>query len=118
MLKIAKLVSGEFVVGKFDNTSLTNVMLIRFNVNKATGQLIKELHPYMAPLTMALGRIISIEKVIVMEDAPPDIQSKYLETLQNMLIAIKRSQDGKDNNGQNAIPNTDQETTTEIKEES
>lgn len=111
MLKIAKLVSGEFVVGKYVDNYLSNIMLIHFSVNPKQGTVIKNLVPYMSPLSNSIGKLITNDKIIVVEDAPEDIQLQYLSMLQELIETIKRNQNGEINNGPDAISGSDKAET-------
>lgn len=95
-IKVAKLISSEFIIGRLVENILTNILLIKFNVNSITGDLSKTLIPYMSPLTSSIGHIISIDKVITMETASEELIGIYVNFLKSILSAQeKRTEDAK-----------------------
>lgn len=106
MIKIAKLISREFVIGNFVDNFLTNVALISFDSNQLTGQQNLKLIPYMFPLTTGLVKIMPIDKVICMEDAPQRLQISYLEMIKD-IIKTSSGQPPEIINGSNGISEAD-----------
>lgn len=113
MIKIAKLVSHEFVIGRYVDTLLTNVALITFNANTMTGEQGIKIVPYMHPVTSSLAKIIPVEKVIYMEDAPPQLQGSYLEMIKTILEKAQENI----NDGQNGVHGTNQTAPSEAEGE-
>lgn len=93
MIKVAKLVTGEFVIGNMMDLNLTNVMLIRFTVDQRTGIVTKTLLPYMTPISNSLGKVITSDKIITFEDAPKEIQVLYLQSMQEIISNVKGDND-------------------------
>jgi hypothetical protein len=105
-IKIAKLISSEFIIGRLVENILTNILLIKFNVNSLSGELSKSLIPYMSPLTTSIGHIISLDKVITMETASEELIGIYVNFLKSVLSAQeKRTEDAKSD----GISNIDKE---------
>lgn len=116
MIKIAKLISGEFVVGNQLDTNLTNVVLIRFDIDRVSGTVSTSLIPYMAPVLNVAAKLITFDKIMVMEDAPPDIQQRYLITISQMMKPKEDTpNERKDNSRQNAVSREDKTKATEDK---
>lgn len=135
MIKLAKLVSQEFVIGRHIDNVLTNVAAIQFNTNTTTGEQGLKIVPYMTPITQSLAKIIPADKIIWMEDAPQQLQISYLEMLKVMLQKIEdankaqEAQEAKDvnkakveeteitkgetNDGPDGVSKTDSESTKE-----
>jgi len=116
MIKIAKLVSQEFVICRFIDNLLTNVALIRFDSNPHTGEQGLKIIPYMYPISQSLAKIITFDKVMYMEDAPHQIQISYLEMIKTMLKKIEDSK-SENINGQNGISETNIGTSEKISEQ-
>ncbi len=93
MIKIAKLVSGEFVIGNLLELNLTNVMLIRFSIDPKSGAITENLVPYMAPISDSLGKFISSDKVISFDDAPNNLQLKYLQYIKEIIDKANKNED-------------------------
>jgi len=108
MIKLAKLVSHEFVVGRHVDNLLTNVALVTFNSNTVSGEQGIRIVPYMHPITASLAKIIPAEKVIYMEDAPQQLQGSYLEMIKNILEKAQENA-----NGQNGVHGEDKVATGE-----
>lgn len=108
-IKIAKLVSSEFIIGRVVENILTNILLIKFNVNSITGEVTKILAPYMAPLTTSIGHIISLDKTIVIESAPEELIIQYVNFLKNILAVqekkLETNRDSLEQKDQNVEPN-------------
>jgi len=91
MIKLAKLVSQEFVIGRHIDNVLTNVASVQFNTNAMTGEQGLKIIPYMAPITQSLAKILTTDKIIWMEDAPQQLQISYLEMLKVMLQKVEEA---------------------------
>ncbi len=102
MIKIAKLVSQEFVIGRSIDNLFANVAKITFVADQNTGAQNIKLVPYMHPITNSMAKIITAEKIIYMEDAPTQLQASYLEMIKSI---IEQSQENQ--NGPNAISGAD-----------
>jgi len=89
MIKLAKLVSGEFVVGTAMDNCLTNVLKIQFSSNPIDGTMSRTLLPYMHPIVNNVGKLITYDKVILVQDAPLDIQKEYLLVMQQALKSLE-----------------------------
>ena len=113
MIKLCKLVSNEFVIGRFIDNLLTNVAAIRFDANPHTGEQGLKIIPYMYPITQSLAKIITIDKVIYMEDAPQQMQISYLEMIKTILQKIEVSK-LENNDGSNGVSKTDKTTSGEV----
>ncbi len=113
MIKLCKLVSNEFVIGRFIDTLLTNVAVVRFESNPHTGEQGLKMLPYMYPITQSLAKIITIDKVMYMEDAPQQMQISYLEMIKTILQKIEGSKLENDN-GSNGVSETNKNPTGEI----
>jgi len=84
-IKIAKLITSEFIIARLIENMLTNIVLIKFNINQLSGDITKVLVPYMSPLTTSVGHIIPIDKVITMESANDELIGLYVNFLKNIL---------------------------------
>lgn len=104
MIKLAKLVSHEFVIGRHIDNVLTNAALVLFNADATTGQPGIKIVPYMHPITTSVAKIITAEKIIYMEDAPQQLQVSYLEMIKQI---IAQSQAQENDNGPNGISGGD-----------
>jgi len=111
MIKTAKLVSGEFIIGKHVDNVLTNVALVAFQSNPTTGEQKINLMPYMHPISSSLAKIITFEKIIYMEDAPKQLQISYLEMIKSIIQQGEEQRQEQSNEGQNAISEGDSEET-------
>jgi len=101
MIKLAKLVSSEFIIGRLVENILTNILLIKFHINPTTGEISKVLTPYMAPLTTSIGHIISLDKIIVIESAPEELIIQYVNFLKSMISSQeKKLEESKDQNAE------------------
>ena len=89
MIKLAKLVSQEFVIGRHVDNILTNVAALNFNTNATTGEQGLKIVPYMAPVTQSLAKLVAPEKIIWMEEAPQQLQISYLELIKSMLKQVE-----------------------------
>lgn len=113
MIKIAKLISGEFVVGNQLDMHLTNVMLVRFDIDRKTGMVNTSFIPYMAPLLNSVAKIITVDKIMASDDAPSEIQQQYFKTISSFVSNQKGESNGQDNSGSNAVSRNDKDTTEE-----
>ncbi len=124
MIKVAKLVTGEFVVGNMIDFNLTNVMMIRFTIDQRSGTVTKNLIPYMSPISNSLGRLITSDKIVTFDDAPQDIQLIYLQNIQEIISNNKGERDlGKltedrkqENIGPDGVSGKNQTSSTETEE--
>lgn len=98
-IKIAKLISSEFIIGRMIENILTNILLIKFNVNSITGEISKSLVPYMSPITTSIGHIISLDKVITLESASEDLIGIYVNFLKSVLTAQEKNIENDKQNG-------------------
>jgi len=104
IIKVAKLITSEFIIGRIIENLLTNVLLIKFNINSVTGEVTKTLVPYMSPISSTIGHIISLDKVICMESASEELILSYI----NILKSIIDNQEKKSENvKQNGVSETD-----------
>jgi len=98
-IKLAKLVSSEFIIGRLVENILTNILLIKFNINPTTGEVSKVFAPYMAPLTNSIGHVISLDKIIVIEPATDELIVQYVNFLKSILaLQEKKLEESKDQN--------------------
>lgn len=124
MIKVAKLVTGEFVIGNMMDFNLTNVMIVRFSVDQRSGIITKNLIPYMSPLSDSVGKLITSDKIVAFDDAPQDIQLTYLQSMQEIISNIKGEGNlgkpteprNKENAGPDGVHGKDQTSSTEVKE--
>jgi len=93
MIKIAKLVTGEFVIGQDESDSLVNVMIIRFNINQTTGEISRSLIPYMYPISPTLGKIISYDKVVSSIPADEMLSNEYINSIKILIENLKKSEE-------------------------
>lgn len=102
-IKIAKLVTGEFVIARLIENMLTNILLIKFNINQITGDVSKMLVPYMSPLSTSVGHIISFDKVMSIESATDDLIGAYVNFLKTLLSQEQNKEDKDKNAEQNGV---------------
>jgi len=96
MIKLAKLVSEEFVVGRSIDNLFANVAKITFVADQNTGVQSIKLVPYMHPITNSMAKIITAEKIIYMEDAPSQLQASYLEMIKSIIEKGQENINGQD----------------------
>jgi len=106
MIKLCKLVTNEFVIGRFIDNLLTNVASVRFDSNPHTGEQGIKILPYMYPITQSLAKIITFDKIIYLEDAPQQMQISYLDMIKVILQKIELQNQEK-NNESNGFSKTD-----------
>jgi len=99
-VKIAKLITGEFVIGRLvDNLFLTNTLLIKFTANAVSGEIKKTLHPYMIPFSNNIGHIILLDKIMTFETADEEMINMYISFLKSYIENIKKDEvDSKNDN--------------------
>lgn len=85
MLKIAKLNTREFVLGRLSNNVLINVMLINFDRDSLSGNLGYHLVPYMSPLDLGIGTAIGMDKVVCCIDPSQAMVKKYISVMTEYL---------------------------------
>ncbi len=84
-LKIAKLISGELVIGRFDNNILFNIMLITTNTNNITHKVSFSLTPYMSPFDLSINQIISADKIMAFCDCSLELAKEYIRILSEII---------------------------------
>lgn len=87
-LHLAKLMSGEFVVGRIMGMNLINVFIVRFNADSMTGSIQTSLSPYMAPLDHSLSHMISLDKVITITTPSAELTQKYIAAVTQMMAKM------------------------------
>lgn len=90
MIKLAKLVSREFIIGQMINNVFTNVYLVQFQADSTSGQVVPKLSPYMHPLDNSLGHIIPADKIITLCDCPAQLTQLYAIKIQAYIEEIKK----------------------------
>lgn len=90
-LKLAKLISGEFVIGNvIKHSILTNVFKINISFDQNTGSPNINMVPYMHPLNLDVGLVISLDKCITITDPSEQISGLYV---QHITEHIKKTQE-------------------------
>lgn len=85
-LKVAKLVSNEFIIGReLESGYLVNVFKINIAFDQVTGQPNLNIIPYMFPINANLNYFIGSDKIICMVDADEKMQQLYLQHLTSIL---------------------------------
>ena len=112
-LKVCKLISGEFVIGRITpNGLLVNIFLISFSANAVTGKVSSTLTPYMAPLNVDLSHMISADKIMCITDPIPELASQYVASTAAYLQQ-QQKQEVNENDGQTNISEEQDSTKTE-----
>lgn len=107
-LKVAKLVSGEFVIGReLSNGMLVNVFKINISFDQITGQPNINIIPYMFPINSNLDYFIGLDKVICMDNADQKLQELYVQHITSIL----------QNQTEQSVSNSESEQELENKEE-
>lgn len=88
-LKVAKLISGEFIIGQVHHGYIMNVMLVHFMADNKTGQIKRTVIPYMTPITDTVGLIVGFDKIIAVVDAPEDLITTYAAFMSQVLAQQK-----------------------------
>lgn len=89
-LHLAKLISGEFVLGRLMGMNLINVFIVRFNADSMTGSIGTSLSPYMAPLDHSLSHMISLDKAITVTTPNNDLTQKYINAVTQLMARMKQ----------------------------
>lgn len=85
-LKVAKLVSGEYIIGRELNTGLlVNVFKINISFDQLTGQPTMNIIPYMFPINNNLDYFIGLDKVICMSNPGDKLQELYVKQITKFL---------------------------------
>ena len=100
-LKIAKLVSGEFIVGRVYQQYLINIFLVSFNIDQKTGIFSTKLIPYMAPFDNTLNIMMPFDKIMGLVDAPQELITQYITVAANIIATQKESEQNNENTGNN-----------------
>ncbi len=95
-LHLAKLVSGEFVVGRIMGMNLINVFIVRFNADSMTGSIQTSLSPYMAPLDHSLSHMISLDKAITITTPTTELTQKYIAAVTQIMSKMNEQQQKND----------------------
>jgi hypothetical protein len=78
MLKLAKLTTREFVIGRLSQNLLINVFIINFKTDNLSGSVGINLVPYMAPLDNTLSPVISIDKAVCVLEPSQELAQQYI----------------------------------------
>lgn len=98
-LKIAKLTSGEFIIGRvLESGYITNAFKININFDQNTGQPNLNIIPLMFPISNDLNFFISIDKVICMSSANEKLQELYINEVTKIIQAQQEEQKLAENN--------------------
>ena len=93
-LQIAKLISGEMVVGSVVKGSiLTNVFKLTITFDSTTGVPNINLLPYMHPISSEVGFIITMDKIITMIDPSEQIAGLYVQKLTEQIQKAKEAEE-------------------------
>lgn len=93
-LQIAKLISGEMVVGSIVKGSiLTNVFKLTITFDSTTGVPNINLLPYMHPISSEVGFIITMDKIITMIDPSEQIAGLYVQKLTEQIQKAKEAEE-------------------------
>lgn len=85
-LSVAKLVSGEFVIGRsLPNGMLVNVFKINIVFDQISGQPNLQMLPYMFPINSNLDYFIGMDKVICMSTPGEKLQELYVQQITKIL---------------------------------
>lgn len=91
-LKVAKLVSGEFIIGRIYDQYLINIFLISFNVDQRSGVVSTSLIPYMAPFDNGLKFMMPFEKIMAISDAPSNLINQYITSATSLINSQKEGE--------------------------
>lgn len=114
MLKLAKLVSQEFIVGRLVGLYLMNVFVVKFT-NEWTGDSKIKLTPYFMPFDNSLNHPIHVDKIITVIDCPQQIAELYIQAVQQV---IQTGQIGQAEQAEQVKQPTEKEETTDEKNSS
>lgn len=97
-LKIAKLTSGEFIIGRIVNCIFTNVFKLNTSFDQITGVPNVTLLPLMWPLSNNVNLIISMDKCICIDDPNDKVSQLYIDTImkfaqENVTERIKETEE-------------------------
>lgn len=102
-LRVCKLISGEFVIGRLVGMNLINFFTIIFNVNKLNGQLTNTLSPYMAPIEYSLSHVIDISKIMAITTPTVELVQLYVTTVTEYIQAQQQHQLNEKKDGSDTI---------------
>ncbi len=91
-IKLAKLVTGEMVIGKFntETNSLEETAIMQTMPTKEGVQMM--LLPYGYPFEQSFSASIDLKHAIhIFKNAPDEIQTKYLEAITKLTLATQQS---------------------------
>ena len=101
-LKVGKLVSGEFVIGReLSNGILINIFKINVTFDTSTGQPNINIVPYMFPIDNKLDYFIHPDKFICMDTAGDKMKEIYVQHITNILQTNSPEETKIDENIQN-----------------
>lgn len=84
-LRVARLVTGENIIGRLEENFLVNVFRINISVDSNFGGTNLNLSPYMFPITPKLDYFIPINQCIIIDIAPENLSNLYVETITRIL---------------------------------
>ncbi len=85
-IKLVKLVTGELVVGKYEDKSLNDVAIIQTVPNQQGGMQLMIL-PYGYPFEQTFnGKIAEQHFLYIYSRLPQELVDKYLETVTNLVL--------------------------------
>ena len=90
MLKLAKLTTREFVIGRLSQNLLINVFIINFKTDNLSGSIGLNLVPYMAPLDNTLSPVISIDKTICLIEPTQELAQQYILAASKYIAEAKK----------------------------
>jgi hypothetical protein len=85
-IKVAKLISGEMVVGYYEGDTLFLKECFNIHIRQQeTGGMSVSLLPYMLPFSQ-VGSDIDSEIIIAEQTAPEELEKMYLGTISGIII--------------------------------
>lgn len=91
-LKLCKLVTNEFIIGRIIENHIINCLLVTFTANPTTGKLVIKLIPYMSPLDNGLNHIIDFNKIISMTEPSIELIQNYVSVLTTFISDNKKEE--------------------------
>lgn len=91
-LRVCKLVSGEFVIGRLVAMNLINFFLISFKANSLTGAITLNMSPYMAPLDNSLNHVMDLTKIMAIAQPTPEMVQQYVNSIASFVQAQKKAE--------------------------
>ena len=111
MLKLAKLTTREFVIGRLSQNLLINIFIINFKTDNLSGSIGINLIPYMAPLDNSLSPVIGLDKTICLIDPSPELTQQYILATSKFINEMKKDLENNTNTttNDNVIPISEKE---------